>query len=187
MNVIQAILTSANATKNYIDNNKNQWVRNYLDEYGLRESDFDKNIINEIIEKYCERNGIVGNITTDDINMAIETYIKENANTINGKDGFSPTIATVKHEDSYIITVTDKNGSYEIKIKDGVIPVRGVDYFTEEDVRRIKEEIKNETPKSSMRVIDGVLIMQTNINSDNDLDNDNSNDTSNSDTIIETE
>lgn len=70
-----------------------------------------------------------------------------------GEDGYSP-IATVKKNDNgAVITITDKNGTTTATIangkqgdpgqpgNDGHTPVRGEDYWTEEDVAEIKAYI----------------------------------------------
>lgn len=72
-----------------------------------------------------------------------------------GTDGFSPTATVTKSGNVSILTVTDKNGTTSVQIhdgKDGVggecgtgyTPVKGVDYWTEEDKAEIKQYIDAE-------------------------------------------
>lgn len=65
-----------------------------------------------------------------------------------GKDGFSPTVTVTKSGNISTLTVTDKNGTTSVKILDGVgtgyTPVKGVDYWTDEDKAEIKQYIDTE-------------------------------------------
>jgi hypothetical protein len=60
-----------------------------------------------------------------------------------GKDGFSPIATVTETEDGAVISITDANGNTNATVKHGKdgapgkTPVKGVDYFTEED----KEEL----------------------------------------------
>lgn len=72
-----------------------------------------------------------------------------------GQDGFSPTATVTKEGSVSTLTVTDKNGTTSVKILDGVggeggeggteyTPVKGVDYWTDEDKAEIKQYIDTE-------------------------------------------
>jgi hypothetical protein len=60
-----------------------------------------------------------------------------------GQDGVSPTVSVTETENGYTITIEDVNGTQTIDVlngKDGYTPVKGVDYFTDEDVAIIATE-----------------------------------------------
>lgn len=76
-----------------------------------------------------------------------------------GEDGFSPIVNVTETEDGYEITIEDingpktsiikngkdgkdgKDGEPGVDGKDGYTPVKGVDYFTEEDIESIASEV----------------------------------------------
>ena len=67
-----------------------------------------------------------------------------------GKDGVSPTITVNKAGTTATVTITDANGSKSFTVEDGTkgangvdgkTPIRGVDYWTDEDVAEMKSYI----------------------------------------------
>lgn len=56
-------------------------------------------------------------------------------------DGISPTVEVTGIEGGYRITITDVNGVESFEVMDGVTPVRGTDYWTEEDLNIIQAYI----------------------------------------------
>lgn len=70
-----------------------------------------------------------------------------------GEPGFSPIAKVEKTEDGAVITITDENGTTTATVlngKDGKTPVKGVDYFTEED----KEELAADAFGGTIKEID---------------------------------
>ncbi len=72
-----------------------------------------------------------------------------------GTDGISPTVTVTETEDGATIETTDKNGSTSVNIKHGEpgergltgqTPIRGTDYFTEEDIQNIKDALYADLP-----------------------------------------
>mgnify|MGYP005760280951 CR=1 FL=1 len=67
-----------------------------------------------------------------------------------GADGVSPTVEIVPVENGNQIIITDKEGAHTFTVfngtngangVDGTTPVKGKDYFTEEDIAELKAEI----------------------------------------------
>ena len=64
-----------------------------------------------------------------------------------GADGFSPEAKVEETEDGAKITITDKSGTTEATVKhgkdgaDGYTPVKGTDYFTEEDKQELIQSV----------------------------------------------
>ena len=60
-----------------------------------------------------------------------------------GEDGFSPIAKVIQKSNGATIEIEDKNGKTTADVlngEDGYTPVRGVDYWTEEDKQEVKEE-----------------------------------------------
>lgn len=69
-----------------------------------------------------------------------KAYTRKHGGGGSGEDGYSP-IAIVEQTDTGAkITITDKNGTTTATITDGKTPVKGTDYWTEDD----KQEIVND-------------------------------------------
>ena len=58
-----------------------------------------------------------------------------------GKDGFSPVVAADPVEGGNRVTITDAKGDKTFVVKDGKTPVKGEDYFTEEDKAAIVSSV----------------------------------------------
>jgi hypothetical protein len=52
---------------------------------------------------------------------------------LRGKDGISPVVETSKKDGVTTITITDAEGTKTATVNDGYTPVKGTDYFSEED------------------------------------------------------
>lgn len=91
--------------------------------------------------------------------LATEEYVDNKIPTVkDGQDGFSPTATVTKKGSVSTLTVTDKNGTTSVEIHDGAdgadgvggeggvgyAPVKGVDYWTDEDKAEIKQYIDTE-------------------------------------------
>lgn len=66
-----------------------------------------------------------------------------------GADGFSPIAKVEQTDDGAVITITDKKGTTTATVKNGAngyTPVKGTDYYTEEDKQEIIEEVLAEIP-----------------------------------------
>jgi hypothetical protein len=89
-----------------------------------------------------------GSVSDERIAQAVKDYLEEHpvsgGNAGNGEDGFSP-IATVTQTDTgAVISITDKDGTTTATItngKDGRTPVKGTDYWTEEDQTNIVSDV----------------------------------------------
>ena len=99
-----------------------------------------------------------GEVDPDEIARLVEEYLAANppAGTgeagkdgEDGKDGFSPTVTVAAISGGYRIEITDVNGTQTVDILhgaagkdgiDGTTPVKGEDYFTDEDVAEIAQK-----------------------------------------------
>ena len=83
-------------------------------------------------------------------------YIEEHKEELKGVDGFSPIATIIETDTGTFIEITDKNGTTSAEIRngtngidgtdgidgeDGYTPVKGTDYFTEEDKQVIESEV----------------------------------------------
>lgn len=105
--------------------------------------------INEALQKGSE-NGV----DAAEVQRIVEEYLAANPPApgepgkpgTDGEDGISPTVDVTVIEGGYRITFTDANGAKEVDLRhgtdgeDGHTPVKGEDYFTEEDVQEIAQE-----------------------------------------------
>lgn len=103
--------------------------------------------------KYLQLLGgsLPGGVSKEEIIKIVEEYLSKNP-PADGKDGYSPTIEISEIDGGYCLTITDSNKTTSINVmhgkdgddgKDGVngkTPVKGVDYFTPDDVSAIAEE-----------------------------------------------
>lgn len=97
----------------------------------LKRDVFDKTLDNEEVEKI------------------IADYVAANppVNGEDGEDGISPTITVEEIENGHRITFIDINGNTSIDVmngiigKDGYTPVKGIDYFNEEDKEEVSESV----------------------------------------------
>lgn len=64
-----------------------------------------------------------------------------------GKDGISPTVEITYLEGGQRITITDVNGPQSFDIMSGYTPVKGVDYYTDDDKHEFSEYIASELAK----------------------------------------
>lgn len=82
-----------------------------------------------------------------------------------GEDGFSPTIAVEVIDGGHRITITDASGSKTFNVlngsdgspgEDGYTPVKGVDYFTPEEVAEVAQQAADlvEIPKPEIEQLD---------------------------------
>lgn len=96
--------------------------------------------------------------TTEDLGIIkdVKNYIDENKEELKGEPGFSPTANILETETGIFIEITDKNGTTSAEIRngtngidgkpgkdgvDGYTPIKGTDYFTEEDKQVIENEV----------------------------------------------
>lgn len=64
-----------------------------------------------------------------------------------GEQGFSPVARFSKSGKEVTLAITDVSGTSSVKIvdgEDGKTPVKGVDYFTDEETKEFQEKVKNE-------------------------------------------
>lgn len=79
---------------------------------------------------------------------------------LKGEDGFSPDMVIVEAGNGHRVTVIDKDGETSFYVpngKDGYTPVKGVDYFTNEDKSEIVTDILNEMPDVDYATADEIL------------------------------
>lgn len=74
-----------------------------------------------------------------------------------GKDGFSPTVNVTEIDGGHEVNITDKNGTKSFEVmdgekgdkgdtgSDGYTPVKGTDYWTENDKKEIVDEVSSKT------------------------------------------
>ena len=65
------------------------------------------------------------------------------AATGNGQDGYYSIVKITDTDDGVSITIQNKDGETEAELKDGYTPVRGTDYWTEEDTTTVTNDIAN--------------------------------------------
>ena len=87
-------------------------------------------------------NFLSGEIDPSKVKEIVDAYLQENPPGAgsDGEDGFSPTISIEEIEGGHRLTITDVNGAQTFDIlngTDGQTPVKGVDYFTEEDISEV--------------------------------------------------
>ena len=94
-------------------------------------------------------------ISITDKNGTTTSQIYHGTNGLPGQDGFSPTVEVTDTETGVLLTITDiegtktatindgKQGAQGVPGKDGHTPVKGVDYFTQEDKQEIIDAVKN--------------------------------------------
>ena len=89
-------------------------------------------------------------------------------NGTNGVDGYSPTATVVKVDNNATITITDKNGTTTATVSDGVngtngtdghTPVKGVDYFTAEDIASLNIPTKTSQLTNDSNFMSGMTIL----------------------------
>ena len=102
-------------------------------------------------DKWVDKVDGVDIASAEDINQVASAVI-ELENQVesgggNGKDGFSPIVSVVKIDGGNRVVITDAKGDNTFDVmdgvdgkdgKDGYTPVKGVDYWTDEDVEDIK-------------------------------------------------
>lgn len=97
------------------------------------------------IEDTGARNDLKNKATIKDMT----NYIEEHKEELKGDNGYSPTATVTQTETGATITITDKNGTTTTNItngKDGYSPIKGTDYWTDEDKEEIVESVKTEVP-----------------------------------------
>lgn len=65
-----------------------------------------------------------------------------------GHDGYYNVVRVEETDDGVIITVVDQNGETQAILKDGYVPVRGTDYWTNEDQTIIRNYIDTWAPRA---------------------------------------
>ena len=80
-------------------------------------------------------------------NVLARLYAVEAANGL-GKDGHYSIVKITENDDGVVFTLVDENGETEAVVKHGYVPVRGVDYWTEEDQKSMKAYIDTWSPKA---------------------------------------
>lgn len=89
-------------------------------------------------------------------------------NGANGIDGYSPTATVEKVDNNTTITITDKTGTTTATISDGIngtngtdgyTPVKGVDYFTQEDIASLNIPTKTSQLTNDSNFMSGMTIL----------------------------
>lgn len=112
--------------------------KQYLDEDGLDKL-WDK------IKKYVKENAVEGGsvdldqfVTDAELEKALSDIFNRPSESVpptadvvqDGKDGFSPTISVTEKDYGYLLSITDKNGSYEVAVRNGIDGENGLDGFS---------------------------------------------------------
>lgn len=65
---------------------------------------------------------------------------------LKGEDGFSPIVNIAEIENGYRVTITDKESVSSFDVLNGKTPIKGVDYFTEQDKIALVAELIEQFP-----------------------------------------
>lgn len=140
-------------------------ARKWIGDFSALETDAPDLVsaINEALQK-----GSGSGVDAAEVQRIVEEYLAENppsggtpgkdgedgAPGKDGEDGFSPTVSIEEIEGGYRITITDATGPQEVELKhgkdgkdgtdgspgaDGYTPVKGEDYFTEEEIEDVAQ------------------------------------------------
>ena len=97
---------------------------------------------------------MINELSFDNANKTFEMGFEETKEV----SGLSPIATVERAENGTVITITDINGTTTAEVKDGAegkagangkdgkTPVKGVDYFTEEDIQGIVNNVLAELP-----------------------------------------
>ena len=93
---------------------------------------------------------MTNNLEFDENNSTFEMEFKEVQVINNGEGGgVSPTAYVEQLEDGAKIVITDESGTTSATVKNGYTPIKGVDYYTEEDKTKLVEEL-SDTPSKAL-------------------------------------
>lgn len=127
-------------------------------------------------------------IDAAEVQRIVEEYLAENPPAAgepgadgedgqDGEDGFSPTIAVEAIDDGHRITITDANGTQSFDVMngtdgqdgqdgadgkdgaDGYTPVKGEDYFTEEEIAEIAQQAADLVPEPEIEQLDAEKVV----------------------------
>lgn len=85
---------------------------------------------------------MTNNLEFDENNSTFGMEFKEVQVIDNGEGGgVSPTAYVEQLEDGAKIVITDESGTTSATVKNGYTPIKGVDYYTEEDKTKLVEEL----------------------------------------------
>lgn len=82
---------------------------------------------------------------------------------VNGINGFSPLIEVKTDENSCYLEITDSVGSHTTSNLKAHTPIKGVDYFTSDDVTQISEQIKVESILLSQKIVSSAIALEKNV------------------------
>lgn len=101
-------------------------------------------ILQNSLQQFQNQYNVLVEETEGDI-QAIENELQRKVDEgyFDGEDGFSPIAKVIQKSNGATIEIEDKNGKTTADVlngEDGYTPVRGVDYWTEEDKQEVEEE-----------------------------------------------